>query len=320
MSNEILSQEEIDALLGAMDKGEVDLETNSEAVVETEDYDITSQEVHMKDDFDALAEVYEKFTRHVRGTLEARLQTNVVIQATSKSIVKYGDFIGAHTRPSGFGIFSMTPLIGKGLMVFDPRLFFIMMDCLAGGTGKPPKKIRDFTPIESGIMRRLFGDILKDLEKAWQVVYAVRISLIKDETNPEFLHVADPADLMLVNQYDIKVNSSSSQMHVCFPYLMLDAIKHELSSGYMQSKNTEQVYTEKLKQMLRMTPVTVIAELGKSFHTVRDILHLKQDDVITLDKGPQDHVTVSVESVPKFQGMAGIAKGNRAVHIFDMAQ
>ncbi len=320
MSNEILSQEEIDALLGAMDKGEVDLETDSAATVETEAYDITSQEVHMRDDFDALAEVYEKFTRRVRSTLEARLQTGVAIQLASTNIVKYGDFIGAHTHPTGFGIFSMAPLIGKGLMVFEPRLFFILMDCLAGGNGKPPKKIRDFTPIELGIMRRLFGEVLRDLEKAWEVVYAVKIVLTKDETNPEFLHVADPADLMLVNQYDIKVNSSSSQMHICFPYLMLDAIKHELSSRYMQSKNTEQVYTEKLKQTLGLTPITVIAELGKSLHTVRDILQLKQDDVITLDKGPQDHVTVSVESVPKFQGMAGVTKGNRAVHIFDMTQ
>lgn len=320
MSNEILSQEEIDALLGAMDKGEVDLETGSATTVETEAYDITSQEVHMRDDFDALAEVYEKFIRRVRSTLEARLQTGVAIQLASTNIVKYGDFIGTHTHPTGFGIFSMAPLIGKGLMVFEPRLFFILMDCLAGGNGKPPKKIRDFTPIESGIMRRLFGEVLRDLEKAWEVVYAVKIVLTKDETNPEFLHVADPADLMLVNQYDIKVNSSSSQMHICFPYLMLDAIKHELSSSYMQSKNTEQVYTDKLKQTLSLTPITVIAELGKSLHTVRDILQLKQDDVITLDKGPQDHVTVSVESVPKFQGMAGIAKGNRAVHIFDMTQ
>jgi flagellar motor switch protein FliM len=320
MSNEILSQEEIDALLGAMDKGEVDLETDSATAVETEAYDITSQEVHMRDDFDALGEVYEKFTRRVKATLEARLQTGVAIQLASTSIVKYGDFIGAHTHPTGFGIFSMAPLIGKGLMVFDAQLFFILMDCLAGGSGKPPKKIRDFTPIESGIMRRLFAEVLTDLEKAWEVVYAVKIALTKDETNPEFLHVADPADLMLVNQYDIKVNSSSSKMHVCFPYLMLDAIKDELSSSYMQSKNTEQVYKEKLQQTLGLTPVTVIAELGKSLHTVRDILQLKQNDVITLDKGPQDHVTVSVESVPKFQGMAGIAKGNRAVHIFDMTQ
>ena len=180
MSNEILSQEEIDALLGAMDKGEVDLETDPAPAVETEAYDITSQEVHMKDEFDALGEVYEKFTRRVKATLEARLQTGVAIQLSSTNIVKYGDFIGAHNHPTGFGIFSMAPLIGKGLLVFESRLFFILMDCLAGGNGKPPKKIRDFTPIESGIMRRLFGAVLTDLEKAWEVVYAVKIVLTKD--------------------------------------------------------------------------------------------------------------------------------------------
>ena len=262
----------------------------------------------------------EKFIRRLKVTLEARLQIGLAIQMTSKGIVSYSDFIGAHTRPTGFGIFSMAPLIGKGLLVIEPRLFFVLLDCLAGGSAVHPGRSGSSHPlnrVSCGDCPRISSRIWS---RAWQVVYAVRMSLTKDETNPEFLHVAHDADLMLVNQYDIKVNSSSSRMHICFPYLMLDAIKNELSSGYMQSKNMEQVYAEKLKHTLRMTPVNVIAELGKSLHTVRDILHLKQDDVITLDKGPQDHVTVSVESVPKFRGMAGIAKGNRAVHIFDVIQ
>jgi flagellar motor switch protein FliM len=320
MPNEILSQEEIDALLNAMDKGEVDLQSDDSAVPETESYDITSQNVNLRDEFDALVEVYEKFTQRVKGTLEARLQTSVTIKLVSKNIVSFGEFIAPHTRPSGFGIFSMAPLLGSGLIVFEPRLFFILIDCLAGGTGRLPKQIRNFTPIEIGIMQRLFSDILADLEKAWQVVHAVKISLVKQETNPDFLYVADDADLMLVNQYDIKVNASSSNMHICFPYLMLDGIKHELSSSYLQSKNMERIYTDQLRQLLSMTSVTVIAELGKSLQTVRDIMQLRKDDVIPLDKGPQDQVTVSVESVPKFKGMAGIAKGNRAVHIFEVLE
>jgi len=101
MSNEILSQEEIDALLGAMDKGEVDLASDEVAATETEAFDITSQELNMRDEFDALAEVYEKFTRRTKATFEAWLQTSVELQLISKSIVKYGDFIGAHTRPTG---------------------------------------------------------------------------------------------------------------------------------------------------------------------------------------------------------------------------
>jgi flagellar motor switch protein FliM len=192
------------------------------------------------------------------------------------------------------------------------------MDRLAGGTGQPLQQVREFTPIEIGIMRRLFNDVLKNLEKAWQVISVVQLSLKKEESNPEFLHVADSADLMLVNTYDVNVNSASSMMYICFPYLMLDAIRHKLSSSYLQAKNLEQVYTDQLKQLLCMTPVSMAAELGKSVQTIRNVLQLKKDDVITLDKGPQDHVTVSVESVKKFQGMAGIAKGNRAVHIFEI--
>ncbi len=318
MSDAILSQEEIDALLSSMDKGEVDLDAAPQ--VESEAYDITSPHVDQKEDFDALGEVYEKFTRRFKNTLETHLQTGITIQLAHKSIVRYSDIIQAHPHPSGFGIFSMEPLVGKGLIIADPKLFFVLIDCMAGGTGRPPKSIRDFTPIEMGIMRRVFTHILKDLETAWQVVYATRISLEKVESNPEYLHIADNADLMQVKQYDITVNKSTASLYLCFPYLMLDAIRHELSSSFLQSKNTKQVYADQLKQVLHMTPVTVTAELGKSLQTVRDILHLKQDDIITLDQGPQDQVIISVESVPKFQGIAGVTKGNRAIHIFGMVQ
>jgi flagellar motor switch protein FliM len=318
MSNAILSQEEIDALLNSMDKGEVDLETDKSAPAETQSYDLTSPSVTQKEEFDALKEVNEKFTRHLRNTFEGLLQTTVKIQLAANSIVQFDDIRKAHPFPSGLGIFSMDPLNGKGLVIFEPRFFFMLLDRLAGGTGLPVKKAREFTVIETNIMQRLFTSVLADLEKAWQVVQATRVTLEKVESNPDFLHIADNADRMLVKQYDLQVNTSSAAMHLCFPYHMLGAIRHELSSHYLQSKNMKQAHTEQLKQQLRLTTVTVTAELGKSLQTVRDILHLKKGDIITLDQGPQDLVSVSVESITKFKAIAGVAKGNRAVHISEV--
>ena len=202
----------------------------------------------------------------------------------------------------------------------NPGLFFILIDRMAGGTGRPPNKVHDFTVIETGIMRRLFTRILADLEHAWQVVQPTQMRLEKVESNPDFLHIADNADRILVKQYDLHVNNTSAALHLCFPYHMLGAIRHELSSRYLQSKNSKQPHTDKLRQQLQLTMVTVTAELGESLQTVRNILQLKKDDIITLDQGPQDLVTVSVESVPKFQAIAGVTKGNRAVHISEVIQ
>jgi len=320
MSDAILSQEEIDALLHSMDKGEVDLEKDAPAPKETQSYDITSTSVNPEEEFDALTEVNEKFIRRLKNTFDGLLQTTIKIEPASDQIIRFDDIIEAHPFPSGFGIFSMAPLVGKGLAIFDPRLFFMLIDCMAGGTGQPPKKVHDFTVIETGVMRRLFTSVLVDLEKAWRVVQATQINLEKVESNPNFLHITDRADRILVKQYDFHINSASAAMHLCFPYHMLAAVRHELSSHHLQSKNTSQMHTEKLKQQLHATTVTVTAELGKSPQTVRNVLHLKKDDIITLDQGPQDLVTVSVESVPKFQAIAGVTKGNRAVHISQVIQ
>jgi flagellar motor switch protein FliM len=318
MSNAILSQEEIDALLNSMDKGEVDLDPDASRTAETKSYDITSPNLNQKEEFDALKEVNEKFTRRLRITLEGLLQTTLKIELASNRIVKYEDILQAHPYPNGFGIFSMDPLVGKGLVIFEPNLFFIFIDCMAGGTGLPPKRVHDFTVIETGIMQRLFTRVLADLEKAWQVVQKAHLNLEKVESNPEFLHIADNTDRILVKTYTIQVNTASAAMHLCFPYHMLGTIRQELSSRYLQSRNMKQIHTEKLKQQLHLTPVTITAELGKSLQTIRDIIQLKKDDIITLDQGPQDLVTVSVESVPKFQAIAGVAKGNRAVHISEV--
>jgi len=320
MSNAILSQEEIDALLNSMDKGEVDLEKDTPPAVETQSYDITSPNMTQREEFDALKEVNEKFIRRLKNTFEGLLQTSIKIELASNTIVQFDHIMQAHPYPSGFGIFSMEPLAGKALIIFEPRLFFILIDYMAGGTGRPPSKVHDFTAIETGIMRRLFTSILADLEKAWQVVQATHMNLEKVESNPSFLHIADNADRVLVKQYDLHINTHSAAMHLCFPYHMLGAIRHELSSRYLQSKNMKQTHTEKLRQQLQLTTVTVTAELGKSLQTARNILQLKKDDIITLDQGPQDLVSVSVESVPKFQAIAGVTKGNRAVHISEVIQ
>jgi len=320
MSNAILSQEEIDALLDSMGKGEVDLDTDAPPAAETQSYDITSPNPNQKEEFDALKEVNEKFIRRLKNTFEGLLQTSLKIELASNSIIPFADIMQAHPYPSGFGTFSMEPLNGKGLVIFEPRLFFMLIECMAGGIGQPPKKVHDFTAVETGIMRRLFTSILADLEKAWQVIQATHMNLAKVESNPEFLHIADKADRILVKQYKFHINTTSAAMHLCFPYHMLGAIRNELSAHHLQPNNMKQMHTEQLEQQLHLTAVTVTAELGKSPQTVRHILHLKKDDVITLDQGPQDLVKVSVGSVPKFQAIAGVAKGNRAVHISEVIQ
>jgi len=184
-----------------------------------------------------------------------------------------------------------------------------------GGNEKPTDEIKEFTIIEKRILKRIVVQMLKKLEEAWKVVYSLKFSLKKIESKPEFIHLVNPNELMLIILFSIKGEIFSGNIHLCLSSLMLEPIKEYLSSRYMTEKDMENTWCSQIKNLLKNTDVTLIAELGKTTKSVGDLLALKIDDVISLPTGTQDLIKVNVEDVPKYQGLPGIVKGNNAVEI-----
>ncbi len=322
MADQILSQEEIDALLNAMDKGEVDVNEVKKGPVEdsVKPYNLTSQNRMLRDQFDALEEVYDKFCTSMDTSLTTNLQQPVEVEFVSTEMIKYGEFISAFTNPTGFGIFNMEPLIGSAMLAMEPKLLLSLIDCMFGGNGKPTDEIKEFTIIEQRMIKRIALDILKKMEEAWKVVYSLKFSLKKIESKPEFVHLANPNELMLIILFSIKGEVFSGNIHLCLSSLMLEPIKEYLSSRYMTEKDMENTWVSQIQNLLKNTNVTLIAELGKTRKTIGNLLALKVDDVINLPTGTQDLININVENVPKYQGFAGIVKGNNAVEITGLIQ
>ena len=164
-------------------------------------------------------------------------------------------------------------------------------------------------------MGKFATEVLHGLQKAWSIIYPVRIKLKKAEIKPEFVHLASAPDLIVVIIFAIKGDEFSGNLHLCIPYLMLEPIKDKLSSKYLREKDREYIWGEQLQTLLQDTPVTVIAELGTTVKSIRDLLNLQVNDVLQLNTGPEDLVTLCVDHIPKFHGFPGIIKGNRAVEI-----
>ena len=315
MSNQILTQDEIDALLSAMERGDVDIEQEPKKDVEAAPYNLTSQNTMLRDQFSALEEVYDKFTRLLQEGLSSALQRSIFIEFVSTEMVKYQEFINAFSNPTSFNMFSMAPLVGKALLCIEPNLVFSLIDSMFGGDGKPTTRVREFTQIELRMITKLVDDILVKFQNAWSSVYPLKVNLKKTETKPEFVQLVPPSDTMLIIVFAIKGQEFSGNFHIAIPYLMLEPIKEKLSPKYLREKDMENTWGPQLKELLKDTPVTVIAELGRTSQTVRDLLNLQVEDVIKLKAGPEDLISVSVDQVPKYKGYPGIIKGNRAVEI-----
>jgi flagellar motor switch protein FliM len=259
--------------------------------------------------------VYDKFVSLISTELTSNLQRNIEVAIVSKEIVKFGEFLKAFSNPTGFSIFGMEPLIGAALLAIEPNLVFSMIDCMFGGEGKPLEKIREFTLIENRMLKRFSQDLLKNLEKAWEVAYSIKINLKKSETKPEFVYLVNPNDLLIIVVFSISGGTFSGNVHLATPYLMLEPIKDKLSSTYLREKEMAHSFGDQLKRLLKVTDVRIVAELGKATYTVGEILNFEIDDIIKLNSGPQDAVILMVENVPKYLGTPGIVKGNRALQI-----
>ena len=313
MSDQILSQEEIDALLTSVDKGEVDLEVDKKE--EAGSYDFTSQSIMLRDQFYALEEVYDKFADLLHNLLSSSLRKSVEVKLVSTEMVKFREFLEGFSNPTSFNIFNMEPLIGSSLLAIEPELVFFLIDCMFGGNGKPIARVREFTLIEQRMMRKFAVEVLDSLEKALDVVYSVKTSLRKIETKPEFVHMVGPNDLVIGVVFSVKADEFSGDIHLCIPYLMLEPIKDKLSSRYLSDKEIEHVFGAQIQNLLKDTNIAVVAELGRTSYTIRDILNLRAGDIFKLNTGPQDLITINVEHVPKYQGVPGVVKGNRAVQV-----
>jgi flagellar motor switch protein FliM len=230
-------------------------------------------------------------------------------------MVKYKEFISAFSSPTSFTLFGMEPLIGTALLCIEPNLVFSLIDSMFGGDGKPTTRVREFTEIELRMIKKFTNDVLTKFQNAWSSVCRINTVLKKTETKPEFVQLVPPNDMMLIIVFAIKGPEFSGNFHIAIPYLMMEPIKERLSPKYLREKDMENSWAPQMRELLKDTSVTVIAELGKTTRSVRDLLNLHVEDVIKLNAGPDDLIFISVDQIPKYKGYPGIIKGNRAVEI-----
>jgi flagellar motor switch protein FliM len=315
MSN-ILSQEEVDALLRGISGGEVETEVFDQAVSEgVITYDLTSQDRIIRGRMPTLEMLNEKFSRIFRGTMSSTVRKVVNISAMSTDMLKFGEFMKTLPVPTSMHIFKIDPLRGSALFVFESKIIFTLVDILFGGSGTAPYKVegREFTPIENNLIKKIVLSALTDLETAWKVLIDLKITYMRSEINPQFAQIVPPTDVVIVINYEVELENTTGVMSICFPYSSLEPVREKLQAGY-QSENMEvdKIWASKFKDYLMQASLDILVELGTTEISSKDLLNLQKGDVIRLNQFSTDPLTLFVEGVPKYRIEPGHHKGNMA--------
>jgi len=316
-NNEILSQEEIDALLKGISGGEVETET-AEAPSGIRSYDFTSQEKIVRGRMPSLDIINERLARAFRIALASDIRKIVEVVNVNVNITKFYNFLRSVPFPSSLNIIKLEPLRGFSLVVFDASMIFSLIEFYFGGSGKGYYKPegREFTPIEQRIIHKVVMMFLESMEEAWKPVFPIKPHYIRSEMNPQFVTIVTPVDVVIETNFTLEIETRECRIMVCVPYSSVEPIKEKLYSAFLaDTDEIDMKWIGRLKTQLKEAPVRIEAVLGKVTIDFQTLLNIQTGDIITLQKRVDEDIDVLVEGVKKFKGKFGTFKGNYAVKI-----
>jgi flagellar motor switch protein FliM len=315
--DDILSQDEVDALLKGIQDGAVETEAGIEPSG-VKSYDFTGQEKIVRGRMPSLDIANERLARSFRLSLSAAIGRMVEITNVNVTITKFYDFMRAVPFPSSINVFKMDPLRGFGLLVFDAQMIFTLIEFFFGGTGKSYYKPegREFTPIEQKIIHKVVIMFFSDMEEAWRAIYPLKPVYVRSEMNPQFVNIVTPVDVVIKVEYVLEMEGRQCKAYLCIPYGTVEPIKEKLYSAFSADRDELDLkWLERLKERLKEIPVDVKGVLGRSQLDVDRVVKLKEGDLIILDRRVDEDIEILVEGSPKFKGNFGVYRGSYALRV-----
>ena len=316
MNQQILSQDEVDALLQGITG---DSQTLEHAPVEAggvRSHDLASAERIVRGRMPTLEIVNERFARNIRLGLFGLVRKTPEVSIGGVKLLKYSAFLREIVVPTNFNIVNVRPLRGAGLIVCEPTLVFAVIDTLFGGAGKYHTRIegRDFSPTEQRIIARLVAVITTEYKKAWQGIYPLELEHQRSEMQPQFANIATPGEVVVTTSFTLEIGDTSGTIHFCIPYATLEPIRDVLySAAQGDEAEPDQRWLDLMKEQLQSASVEVVAELAQAPATVEQLLSLKAGDFIELDLHPA--IQAKVAGVPVFDCHYGTSNGKYALKV-----
>ena len=326
MSQDFLSQEEVDALLKGV-TGETD-DAHEEHVDpgggqshdksnQARAYDLGRQERIVRGRMPTLEMVNERFMRNLRIGLFSYMHRHIEIMVSPIRVQKYSEFVRNLIVPTNLNLVQIKPLRGTGLFVFDPNLIFLVVDNMFGGDGRFHTRVegRDFTATEQRIIQGLLKTAFTEYEKAWHPIYPITCEYVRSEMNTQFANIATPSEVVVAVTFTIEFSGAASEMHICLPYSMIEPIRDLLNS----TLNSEQQAVEDkrwislLRSQLKAAEVELVVPLGETTLSLRDIMELKAGDVLPLDI--HETLIATIDDFPALKAKYGVRNGQYALKV-----
>ena len=313
---DLLSQDEIDALLHGVDDGLVEVEEPVD-LGSVRTYDLTSQDRIVRGRMPTLEMINERFARYTRVSMFNLLRRSADVAVGGVQVMKFGEYVHSLYVPTSLNLVKLKPLRGTALFILDARLVFKLVDNFFGGDGRHAKiEGREFTPTELRVVRMVLDQAFNDLREAWHAVMDLNFEYINSEVNPALANIVSPSEVVVVSTFHIELDGGGGDLHITMPYSMIEPIREMLDAGFQSDlDDQDERWMKALREDVLEVVVPLSATVAKRQLKLRDILHMQPGDVIPVEL-PED-VIMRANGVPTFKVKLGAHKGNLALQVLD---
>ena len=316
MNQQILSQDEVDALLQGITGESQKLDPEEQSSDGIRDYNLANQERIVRGRMPTMEIIMERFARNIRIGLFNLIRRSPEVSIGDLEVQKYSAFLRKIVVPTNFNIVSVRPLRGSGLIVCEPTLVFAVIDALFGGSGKFQTRIegRDFSAIEQRVITRLVEVVTTEYAKAWQGIYPLQLEYQRSEMQPQFANIATPSEIVVSTSFVLEVGEITGSIHFCIPYSTLEPIRDVLySTSQGDAAEPDRRWITLLSGQIQAADVELVAELAHAPATVEQLLAFKAGDFIELDL--KQLIQTKVKGVPLFDCHYGTSNGKYALKV-----
>lgn len=316
---DLLSQDEIDALLHGVDDGDIDTDDDGDEEG-IRSYDLASQDRIVRGRMPTLEMINERFARYTRISLFNLLRRNADVSTGGVQIMKFGEYIHTLYVPTSLNIVKFRPLRGAGLFIFDAKLVFKLVDNFFGGDGRHAKiEGREFTPTENRVVQMVLEQVFVDMEEAWSAVFKLNFEYMNSEVNPAMANIVSPSEVIVVSTFHIELDGGGGDLHMAIPYSTVEPIRELLDAGLQSDvDDIDERWVNTLKKDLLEAPVALNATILENRISLRDVRGVKAGDVIPIEL--PDEVTVTASRVPMFKAKLGQRNGSLALQLTEKIQ
>ncbi|AHF68491.1 flagellar motor switch protein FliM [Pseudomonas cichorii] len=313
---DLLSQDEIDALLHGVDDGMVQTESNSEPG-SIKSYDLTSQDRIVRGRMPTLEMINERFARYTRISMFNLLRRSADVAVGGVQVMKFGEYVHSLYVPTSLNLAKIKPLRGTALFILDAKLVFKLVDNFFGGDGRHAKiEGREFTPTELRVVRIVLDQAFIDLKEAWQAIMEVNFEYINSEVNPAMANIVGPSEAVVISTFHIELDGGGGDLHVTMPYSMIEPIREMLDAGFQSDlDDQDERWIKALKEDVLDVNVPLSTTIVQRQLPLRDILHMQPGDVIPVEL--PETLVMRANGVPSFKVKLGSHKGNLALQVIE---